>query len=164
MKKMIVIGCPGSGKSTFARSLRDLTSIPLFYLDMLWHKPDQTTESIEVFEARLMQIVKQDHWIIDGTYLRTLQLRLKECDTVFFLDFPLETCLSGVASRIGKQREDMPWIETEFDEEFKQWILDFTKDQIPEIKRLLKNYQKDKKIVVFKSREELDEFLHVLGK
>lgn len=164
MKKMIVIGCPGSGKSTFARSLRDLTTIPLYHLDMLWHKPDQTTESIEVFEAHLMQIVKQDHWIIDGTYLRTLELRLKECDTVFFLDLPLETCLSGVALRIGKQREDMPWIETEFDEEFKQWILDFTKDQIPEIKRLLKNYQKDKKIVVFKSREELDEFLHVLGK
>lgn len=159
MKKMIVIGCPGSGKSTFSRRLRDLTSIPLYYLDMLWHKPDQTTVSIEEFDACLMGIVKQDSWIIDGTYLRTLEMRLKECDTVFFLDFPLSDCLLGAAMRIGKYREDMPWIETEFDEEFKQWIIDFAKDQVPEINRLLECYQKDKNLVIFKSRKEIDTYL-----
>lgn len=42
-QKAIVIGCPGAGKSTFARILSDKTNLPLYYLDMLWHKPDRTT-------------------------------------------------------------------------------------------------------------------------
>ena len=40
MRKIIIIGCPGAGKSTFARKLRDDTNLPLYYLDMLWHKED----------------------------------------------------------------------------------------------------------------------------
>ena len=42
-EKIIVIGCPGAGKSTFARRLRDETGLPLYYLDLLWHRPDRTT-------------------------------------------------------------------------------------------------------------------------
>ena len=86
-------------------------------------------------------------------------MRLKECDTVFLMDFPVDICLSGVESRIGKKREDMPWIETEFDEEFKQWILDFPKDQLPHIYELLGNYVNDREVVVFKTREEADTYL-----
>ena len=78
---------------------------------------------------------------------------------MFLLDFPLEVCLSGVRSRIGKKREDFPWIETEFDEEFKHWILNFSKDQLPYIYKLLKKYQGDKKIIIFHSRDEADNYL-----
>lgn len=156
MKKVIVIGCPGSGKSTFARRLRDSTNFPLYYLDMIWHKADKTNISTEEFDTQLREIFQSDQWIIDGNYLRTLEMRLDQCDTVFFLDFPLEICLSGVESRIGKKREDMPWIETEFDEEFRQWIYDFHKDQLPKINELLEKYADDKEIVIFTSREEME--------
>lgn len=156
MKKGIVIGSPGAGKSTFARKLRDKTNLPLYYLDMLWHKSDKTTVSQEEFDRRLCEILQQENWIIDGNYQRTLEMRLQACDTVFLLDFPLDICLSGVESRIGKTREDMPWTETEFDEEFKQWILDFPKNQLPQIYALLENYKDNKEIIIFKSREEAD--------
>lgn len=159
MLKIIVIGCPGAGKSTFARKLRDVTGLPLYYLDMLWHKPDQTNISREEFDIRLYEMVKTDRWIIDGNYLRTLEMRLNECDTVFFMDYPLEICLEGAASRIGKKREDLPWIETEFDEEFRQWIVDFSKDQLPQIYELLEKYQDGKNIIIFKSREEADDYI-----
>ena len=159
MRKIIVVGSPGAGKSTFARRLRDATGLPLYYLDMLWHKPDKTNISREEFDARLNRIVQKDEWIIDGNYQRTLETRLKICDTVFLLDYPLEDCLLGAESRIGKKREDMPWIETEFDEEFKQWIMDFSKDQLPQIYGLLEKYKKNREIVVFKSREESEIYL-----
>lgn len=159
MLKIIVIGCPGAGKSTFARKLRDVTGLPLYYLDMLWHKPDQTNISREEFDIRLYEIVKSDRWIIDGNYLRTLEMRLNECDTVFFMDYPLEICLEGATSRIGKKREDLPWIETEFDEEFRQWIVDFSKDQLPQIYELLEKYQDGRNIIIFKSREEADDYI-----
>lgn len=159
MKKIIIIGCPGAGKSTFARKLRNKTGLPLHYLDMLWHKPDKTTVSKEEFDEKIKEIITGEQWIIDGNYKRTLEPRLKACDTVFFLDLPLETCLAGAASRIGKPREDMPWQESEFDEEFRQWILDFPQDQLPIIYELLEKYKNEKEIIIFRSREEADNYL-----
>lgn len=158
-RKILIIGCPGSGKSTFARKLRDVTGLPLYYLDMIWHKPDQSTISTLEFDRQLKEILMKDCWIIDGNYSRTLAVRLQHCDTVFFLDFPVELCLSGAASRIGKTREDLPWHETELDPEFRQYILDFPKENLPEIYDLLEKYGKEKDIFIFKSREESETYL-----
>ena len=159
MLKVIIIGSPGSGKSTFARKLRDITDIPLYYLDMIWHKPDRTNISQEEFDAQLNNILQKDKWIIDGNYQRTLETRLEKCDTVFLMDFPIDVCLSGAASRIGKKREDLPWIEFEFDEEFKQWIIDFSKNQLTQIYQKMEKYRHNKDIIIFKSRKEADEYL-----
>lgn len=159
MKKVIIVGSAGAGKSTFARKLKDKTNLPLYYLDMIWHKPDRTNISENEFDMILNNIVKKDSWIIDGNYHRTLEMRLKECDTVFLLDFPTEVCLSGAESRIGKKREDLPWTETEFDNDFKKFIIGFSENQLPEIYRLLKKYSKNKNIIIFHSRKEADNYL-----
>lgn len=117
MRRVLVIGCPGAGKSTFARRLRDATGLPLHYLDMLWHNPDRTTVTRAEFDERLQRILEEDAWILDGNFARTLPKRLEYCDTVFFLNFPTDVCLEGVEGRSGMKREDMPWVEHEFDEE-----------------------------------------------
>ncbi|MFR8549161.1 MAG: adenylate kinase [Lachnospiraceae bacterium] len=158
MNKVLVIGCPGAGKSTFARYLREATGLPLYYLDRIWHRADRTNVSREEFDERLGEILSGRQWIIDGNYLRTMQMRMEACDTIFLLDYPLEVCLSGVQSRIGKEREDMPWIEQEFDAEFRQWIAAFEKDQLPEIYRLLEQYKKEKTVIIFHSREEAQKY------
>lgn len=158
MQKVIIIGSPGAGKSTFARCLQDATGLPLYYLDMIWHNPDRTTVSRDEFDRKLEKIMERDRWMLDGNYLRTLEMRFRECDTVFFLDYPLEVCIAGARARIGKKREDLPWIETEFDEEFRQWILDFSKDQRPEIQALIQKYKGQKNIITFHSRAEAEEF------
>ena len=137
MQKVLVIGCPGAGKSTFARALRDATGLPLCYLDMLWHKPDRTNVTPEAFDRALAEWLARPAWIIDGNYSRTLPTRLAACDTVFFLDYPLNVCLAGAEGRIGQVREDMPWVETEWDPEFRQYILDFGRDQCPRMLRLV---------------------------
>ena len=162
MQRVIIMGSPGAGKSTFARRLRDKTGLPLFYLDMLWHKPDRTTVSKEEFDAQLEKLLKQDRWILDGNFQRTLELRLKICDTVFFLNYPLELCLTSVEHRVGQAREDMPWVETEFDPEFKQWIMDFPQTHLPQIYELLDKYRDSRNIVIFKSRQEAENFLNTL--
>ena len=157
MKRVIVIGCPGAGKSTFARKLAAKTGLPLHYLDMIWHRPDRTVIGREEFDRQLDKLVIEDEWIIDGNYARTLPKRLAHCDTVFFLDIPLEVCIEGAKSRLGKERVDMPWEDNEIDPEFLEWILDFPRDVVPEIERHLKNF--DKTIIRFHSREEAYEFI-----
>ena len=159
MDKIIVIGCSGAGKSTFARELRDLTGLPLIYLDRMWHKEDRTTVTREEFDSSLAEVLAGDRWIIDGNYIRTLETRLQHCDTVFFLNYPTELCLEGATARVGTVREDMPWVEAEFDPEFRQYILDFSKEQVPEICKLLDEYKNGRKIMIFHSREDADEWL-----
>ena len=163
MRRVNIIGCPGAGKSTFARKLSEKTGLKLFYLDMIWHKPDKTTVARDEFDLRLNEIFERDTWIIDGNYLRTMERRLSECDTVFFFDLPTEVCLEGAASRVGKKREDMPWVETEVDEDFLRRILDFEKDQKPKIHEYLEKIKSEKEIIIFKSRGEADDFIASLA-
>ncbi len=163
LQKIMVIGCPGAGKSTFARKLRDKTGLPLFYLDMLWHKPDKTTVSRAEFDRSLSEILEKERWIIDGNYGRTLEVRLKACDKVFLFDLPTDVCLLGAAARIGTKREDMPWVEENFDPEFKAWIENFKRDEMPHVYLLLERY-KTKDITVFHSRSEADEYLTKITK
>ena len=158
MKKVIVIGCPGAGKTTFAEKLRDKIGLPLFYLDAIWHKPDRTHISREEYDVRLAEILALESWIIDGNYSRTVESRLSACDTVFLFDLPVEVCIDGAISRLGKKRYDMPWIDTELDPNLKKEIEDFPNKNLPTIYALLEKYN-DKNIIVFKHRVEADEFL-----
>ena len=160
MKKIIVIGCPGSGKTTFAEKLRDKTGLPLYYLDAIWHKPDRTHISREDFDARLAVILSLDSWIIDGNYSRTIESRISACDTVFLFDLPVEVCLGGAISRLGKKRFDMPWIETELDPNLKRAIEEFSSKNLPTIYALIDKYKDGKTVVIFKSREQADTFLN----
>ena len=159
MKKIIVIGCPGSGKTTFAEKLRDKTGLPLFYLDAIWHKPDRTHISREEYDSRLSEILSLESWIIDGNYSRTVESRLSACDTVFLFDLPVEVCLEGAISRLGKKRCDIPWIDTELDPRFKKEIEDFPVKNLPAIYELIDKYKGGKTVVIFKSREQADAFL-----
>ena len=163
MKRAVVIGCSGSCKSVFSRKLRDATGLSLYYLDMIWHKPDGTNISREKFDKQLDSIISRDSWIIDGNYQRTLETRIKACDTVFLFDLPTEICIEGALSRIGKKREDMPWFENELDPEFRQWIESFRANQLPEVYRLLEKYKNNREIVVFRTREQADKFIEKLG-
>ena len=158
MKKIIVIGCPGSGKSVFSRALHDKTGIPLYHLDMMYWNADRTIVEKSVFRGRLAEVLEKDEWIIDGNYGSTMEQRLAACDTVFFLDYPLEVCLGGIMARIGKPRSDMPWVETEPDGEFIGFVKDYEAQSKPGVLELLSRYN-DKIIVVFTSREQATEFL-----
>ena len=159
LKKIIVIGCPGSGKSTVSRTLHNKTGIPLYHLDMMYWNADKTTVEKSVFLERLSVVLQKNEWIIDGNYGSTMELRMAACDTVIFLDYPLDVCLDGIRARRGKPRSDMPWIETEEDAEFIEFIKSYNEQQKPKVLELLEKYS-DKNIVIFKSREQADAFLN----
>ena len=159
MKKVIVIGCPGSGKSTVSRALHNKTGIPLYHLDMMYWNADKTTVEKSVFLERLSAVLEKDEWIIDGNYSSTMELRMAACDTVIFLDYPLDVCLDGIKERRGKPRSDMPWIETEEDAEFIEFIKSYNEQQKPKVIELFEKYR-DKNIIILGSREQENAFLN----
>ena len=158
MNKVIIIGCPGSGKSYFSKKLSKITNIPLYHLDNIYHNSDGSQIPKDEFDNILRSIFKTDKWIMDGNYQRTIPMRIKECDTVFLLDYPLEICLKGANDRIGTTRDDIPWVETELDKAFEQKILEFRDTKLPHIYEIL-NENKDKDIIIFKTREEADNYI-----
>lgn len=162
MKKVIVIGSPGAGKSVFSKKLSYVTNIPLYHIDMIYHNSDGTHISREELKKEFEKIFEKENWIIDGNYQKTLEMRIKECDTVFLLDFPTEVCISGAYERIGQEREDLPWKEEKLDENFKQVILNFSEEKLPEIYELLEKYKENKDIIIFKSRKEADDYIEKL--
>ena len=159
-KKIVIVGCPGSGKSMLARRLHERTGLPVVHLDNVFWKPDKTHISKEEFDNKLAELLKADEWILDGNYSRTLSKRIEQADTVIVLDYPLDVCLAGARERVGKVRDDLPWIEDKLDwEELEEWIKDFPSVEMPKVYTAIEECGKFKNIVVFHSREEADEWL-----
>lgn len=161
MKKIIVIGRSGTGKSTFSMKLREITNINVYHLDNLFWNADKSQVSRDEFDEKLKEILNKKEWIIDGDYSRTYEERFQSCDTIFFFDLPLSDSLLGVESRIGNKREDLPWKE-EFDEEFKEYIINWDEETAPKLRNLIAKYKDKKNIIVFSSRKESEDYLLTL--
>ena len=159
--RALVIGCPGSGKSCFARALRDRLGLPLVHLDMLYWRADKTTVSHAELDAALEGVLAGERWIIDGHYARTLARRVAAADTVFFLDYPTAVCLDGIRTRVGQARSDMPWTESEPDGELLALAARFRQAERKKTLRLLRR-QRNKQIIIFRTRAAADRFLAAL--
>ena len=161
MEKIIVIGCPGSGKSTFSRKLNEIINIPLYHLDMMYWNKDKTIVEKTVFYENLDKVLQSDKWIIDGNYQSSMEKRMKQCDTIIFLDYSVDQCLEGIKERRGKERSDIPWVSHEDDLNFIEFIKNYNTNNKPIVLDLLKKYS-NKNIYVFYNRDESEKFLNLL--
>ena len=163
MKKILIIGCPGGGKSSFARELHKRTSLPLCHLDMLFWNADKTTVTRELLCERVRDVLSGDEWIIDGNFNRTIPLRLQYSDTVIWLDFPRLTCILGVLKRVitnyGKTRPDMgDGCPERFDFEFLRFVWGFNKKHRQRYNEMLDNTN-GIRVIKLKNRKEVARFL-----
>src|SRR5947209_9630130 len=127
MRRVLVIGSGGAGKSTFARRLGKLLDLQVIHLDVNYWKPGWVETPKDEWRRKVEELAKGDAWIIDGNYSGTLDMRLAACDTVVFLDLPRTVCIRRVLKRVLTYRDgtrpDMAEGCTEkFDFEFLRWI------------------------------------------
>ena len=160
-KKIIVLGCSGSGKSTFSRKLQEATGLPVIHLDNIWWKYDRSHITRDEFDKKLEEIMREDEWIIDGDYSRTYEVRLQACETVIFLDYSEEVCMNGIIERVGKERADIPWVEKDLDPELVKLVRDFHTDNRPKLYDLFQKYA-EKQIIIFHTRLEAAEWLKLM--
>jgi len=167
MRRVLVIGSGGAGKSTFAARLAERTGLPLIHLDALYWRPGWVEPAKEEWTRRVAQLVADDRWIMDGNYGGTLESRLAACDTVVFLDLPRALCLRRVIGRRirfrGRARPDMaPGCPEQLSWEFLHWIWSYPATRRPGILRRLAGLRPDQRAVVLQSVSEVARFLDSL--
>ncbi|MGN0521866.1 MAG: topology modulation protein [Eubacterium sp.] len=167
MKKILVIGGNGSGKTTFSKKLGENLDIPVIHLDKIARTDNWQRVNEDVINRILRDEIKKDKWIIDGNDTHTLSDRLKHCDTVFYFDFSTFACLRGVIKRTienyGKHRDDVGG-ENNI-EKFDAAKIAFFKAVIGFNRKNRKRYYDmlssapNINVVVFKNRKQADNYL-----
>ena len=103
MKKIVVLGKPGNGKSSLAKKLEVATGLPLYQLDSIFYKPNGETIDLNEFNMLHENIITKDSWIIEGFGTNeTLYQRLKVSDTAIYIDLPYLVSYWFVTKRLLK--------------------------------------------------------------
>ena len=168
MKRVILIGSGGAGKSTLARKMGEILDLPVHHLDRLHWKPNWTETPKEEWQKIQADLCTEEEWIIDGNYGGTMDIRLAACDAVVFLDLSRWLCvfraLKRSMVRSGERRPDLPeGCDEQFDLDFFRWIWDYPATRRPGILQKLEAMKKDKRVFVLKTRKETDRFLQSLS-
>ena len=164
MERILIIGCPGAGKTTLARQLGAKLDLPVIHLDSIFWSPGNWEHLDQAdFDGALQKELEKPRWIIEGNYDRTLQLRLAYCDTVIWLDYSPVACMLGWFKRMifnwGKVRSDMgPGCVERYEQEFAEFIWNFRKQNREKYYRLL-NETEGVETIVLKNRRMLKRFL-----
>ena len=164
MKRVLVIGSGGAGKSSFAVQLAEHTGLPLIHLDAEFWKPGWVETPKDEWAAKVEKLVSQERWIMDGNFGGTMERRIAACDTVVFLDISRWVCLWRVIARRvrhhGRARPDMtPGCNEKLDGIFLWWILTYPGQRRRWILRRLTTLRPDQRAVVLDGTRAIDTFL-----
>jgi adenylate kinase family enzyme len=164
VKRVLVIGAGGAGKTTVATRLARHTGLPLIHLDALYWRPGWEPTPADEWRATVETLVKADSWIMDGNYGGTLDLRLQACDTVVFLDRSRLVCLWHVFVRqlrhLGRRRSEVPaGCRERLTWQFVTWIWTYPARRRGAILARLAVLGEPKRVVIVRSRRAAETFL-----
>lgn len=164
MKRILVIGCSGGGKSTLARALGEKLALPVVHLDVLFWKPGWVESSYDEFRPKVAAAVAEDRWIVDGNFSRTFDLRLPRADTVVWVDQPRRVCLWRAFRRtltlFGETRADLaPGCPEKIDPAFYRFIWNFKRTHDAMIEEALARDAAHARVFRLRSDREIASFL-----
>lgn len=164
MQRIMVLGCCGSGKSSFSKKLHAINKIELFHLDKHYWKPDWKESEPAEWNITVKKLAEKSAWIIDGNYGGTIDHRLKRADTIFFLDYTTLQCLYRITKRTiqyyGTTRPDMTeGCNERFDFDFFHYVAIFNLKKRKKLMNKLNSHKHEKKLYILKNDKQQDQFL-----
>ena len=168
MKRVLVIGSGGAGKSTFARKLGRRLGLPVIHLDRFYWRPGWVETPKDEWKRMVEELCAGDAWVMDGNYSDTLGLRLEACDAVVFLDLPRVLCTWRVVKRAltywNTSRPDVAEGCTEnLNGEFFWWVWNYPRRSRPKVLARLEEFAAGKRVVRLRSDAEVEKFLAEVG-
>ena len=169
MRRVLIIGSSGAGKSTFARRLSALTGLPVIHLDAHYWQAGWRETPKDEWKLRIADLLRRDAWIMDGNYSATLPERVAAADTVILLELSRVRCLFRVFVRSlryrGRAREDLhPGCPEQFPElQFIRWIWSYPRRSLPRVREILRTHASGRTIVTLRSPAEIERYLDRLG-
>jgi len=169
MKRIMIIGCCGSGKSTLSRKLHEITNLPLHHLDQYYFKPNWTETPKEEWNEIIKNLAHKEEWIIDGNYGGTMDIRFNYADMVIYMDYSTIRCLWRVLGRIwkyhGKVRPDMPeGCAERFDLDFLHYVATYNLLRRKKFLAKLNTLQHEKRIYHIKNDNDIKTLLYNMKK
>jgi len=164
IKKIALVGCAGSGKTTLASQLKEIFNLPLYHLDKYYWKPHWQRADFDEFCKSHNELCLKDEWIIEGSYIRTLYERIEHADIIIFLDMPRYVCLWRVFKRWilnwGNTMPDSPEnCPQKLDWTFLKWVWNFNARFRKSILHMLDEYADEKSIYILRSTNDVQSFL-----
>lgn len=160
--KIAIVGAPGTGKTTLSNMLSKIYGIEATHIDGIHHMKDWQIRDKEERDRMILEVVKKDKWIIDGTYKSTLKQRFEAADLIIWLDYSSLAQIKGVMSRYlrnrNKEKAEIPGCREKMDKEFFTYVLKYNKEKRKFIVNNLEGIDKSK-VIIFKNRRQLTKWL-----
>lgn len=164
-RRVLVIGSPGSGKSTLSAELARRYGFRYIPMDrsFFW-SPGWRMRPRDEIRALVEEAISGDGWLIDGTGLNTLDLRLSRADLVIWLRLPRWLCVARLIRRWvlfhGRTRPDMADDCPErIDLKFLRYVWTFERDVAPQIERKLATSGAAANVIQLSTQDEIDALL-----
>lgn len=168
MRRVMIVGCAGAGKTTLARRLAEASGLPLVHLDFHYWRPGWQLPDLEDWRKRVCALAGASEWIMDGNYSNTYDVRMPRADTLIWLDYPRSVCLRRVLLRTltgyGRTRSDLPESCPErFDLAFLRYVWNFPDKYRPRIANAIGRFGGHLRIAHLRRDRDAEGFLAKLG-
>jgi adenylate kinase family enzyme len=168
MRRVMVVGSAGAGKTTLARGLAKKLGLPLIHLDFHYWRPGWQLPDSRDWREQVAALAEAPEWIMDGNYSNTYDVRMARADTLVWLDHSRSVCLRRVLLRTlagyGRTRPDLPESCPErFDLPFVRYVWNFPEKHRPQIVNAIDRFGNHLCIAPLRSDREAHEFLAGVG-
>ncbi|VAW23970.1 hypothetical protein MNBD_ALPHA11-825 [hydrothermal vent metagenome] len=165
MKRVAIIGSPGSGKSTVAMQLAKVSGLACIHLDQEFWLPGWKEPGKEEWSKKHSDLIAKSSWILDGGFLRTGEDRIQNCDLVVLFNIPTSVCMYRIFKRIilnrGRVRVDGPKGCPEiFDMGFLKYVLFYKRNHKNLRPFILKHLPQSSKLVIISNNGDIERLLN----
>jgi adenylate kinase family enzyme len=165
MKRIIVVGCQGSGKTRLSLALGARLGLPVVHLDVLYWRPGWKESDTAGFRVRVSEAIAADGWVVDGSFSGlALDVTLARAERFVVIERPRWLCLWRVLWRSAFQRSgrrtDLPeGCPEQFDWGLLKQVWRYNTDRRPRVEAELAQYGGHVPVVRLRNDREIAAFV-----